>query len=1018
MSFVRNVRVSKFGGNMILNRLTLLAITVISLLCGGMSVRAADFNGDGKADILFHQDATGRNFIMLMSGRKLIGKGAVPRLKPSWNAVGFGDFDGDGKSDIFFRQAETGKNFIMQMNGRMVLSKGAAPAIHKSWSFAGTGDFDGNGTSDVLFRQAATGKNYIMLMNGRRVLSKGPVMALGKSWDVAGTGDFNGDGKADILFHQAATGKNYILLMNGRTVLGKGGTRALAKPWRIVGTGDYNGDGRADILFRHPSTGKNIIFLMNGRRLVSKGRLMAMSATWHVVEGRYLPFIILRGFGVSPDPRTSSVVNVMFHAQRGDTFKSIRNLTVNDVLATQDNLPIAIAESFLEVRPVTNFPTTIKTVLLLDTSGSVYAAGGIRSLKAAAKAAIAGMSSGQQMAIYLLDQVPAKLLQGYTSNRTVLNKAVDSIGVTVPVGGPTTNLYGALDSALRSWTTSFSQSGITYGNAILVTDGNDTAGIQPLSTVLGLINSAQKPVYTVGIGAGINWATMKKISAYGKVFKSRNFKALTSTMKSVNNAIFDYTKGLYMAYYASPSRAGVHTLELRLRRNSNTAPLTSRVFGNFDATGFTNPLPVLEISGPTSIPVGGSIRLRSRLRWSLFQPPVTWRKGVDPTNDMQLTSVGATAKLKSLNGSGKVIRVTASDTMGHSAFKDITLEPDYRLSGLKATPGDGQVTLSWTSPLAGTPSVRIFYGTTRTVSKKSPYLTGSGGSYIHAGLTNGTTYFYRLAVVKPNGGLGPLTKIISARPMIPRPTGLTATAGDGVVSLSWSAVAGATYELFWSTTPKVTTASNKIPVTGPSYTHTGLQNRTFYYYRVRAVKAGGASWLSKMVKARPMVPTPTGLTATAGNGQVSLSWSPVAGATYELFWSTTPKVTVASNKIPLTTTSYTHTGLFIGRTYYYAVRAVKNGKASRLSSVVQATPSLATPTGLQAVSDSGQVTLSWSQVPGAQYQIFWSTTPKVTAKSNMIGASKIGTATSYTHRGLTNGVTYYYAVRAVMRGGA
>lgn len=39
---------------------------------------------------------------------------------------------------------------------------------------------------------------------------------------------------------------------------------------------------------------------------------------------------------------------------------------------------------------------------------------------------------------------------------------------------------------------------------------------------------------------------------------------------------------------------------------------------------------------------------------------------------------------------------------------------------------------------------------------------------------------------------------------------------------------------------------------------------------------------------------PTGVTATAGNAQVTISWSSVSGATYNLYWSTTTGVTIAN----------------------------------------------------------------------------------------------------------------------------
>ena len=80
------------------------------------------------------------------------------------------------------------------------------------------------------------------------------------------------------------------------------------------------------------------------------------------------------------------------------------------------------------------------------------------------------------------------------------------------------------------------------------------------------------------------------------------------------------------------------------------------------------------------------------------------------------------------------------------------------------------------------------------------------------------------------------------------------------------------------------------------------------------------------------------MTATAGNGQVGLSWSASSGATsYNVKRSTTsggPYTTIASP----TTTSYTNTGLTNGTTYYYVVSAVNTAGESANSSQVSATP--------------------------------------------------------------------------------
>src|SRR3989338_7004205 len=82
---------------------------------------------------------------------------------------------------------------------------------------------------------------------------------------------------------------------------------------------------------------------------------------------------------------------------------------------------------------------------------------------------------------------------------------------------------------------------------------------------------------------------------------------------------------------------------------------------------------------------------------------------------------------------------------------------------------------------------------------------------------------------------------------------------------------------------------------------------------------------------------PTGVTVTAGNRQVSISWTAVSGATYNIYWLATSGVTkTTGTKITGASSPYTHTGLTNGTTYYYVVTAVDNNGESSESSQVSA----------------------------------------------------------------------------------
>src|SRR6202046_1620895 len=112
------------------------------------------------------------------------------------------------------------------------------------------------------------------------------------------------------------------------------------------------------------------------------------------------------------------------------------------------------------------------------------------------------------------------------------------------------------------------------------------------------------------------------------------------------------------------------------------------------------------------------------------------------------------------------------------------------------------------------------------------------------------------------------------------------------------------------------------------------------------------------------VPTaPMGLTAAAGNAQVTLNWTASSGATgYYVKRSTTsggPYTQIATEAAA----SDTDTGLTNGTKYFYVVSAYNSAGQSANSGEVNATPVLprpAAPTGLSAAPGNAQVSLTWT----------------------------------------------------------
>ncbi|MCL2067521.1 MAG: fibronectin type III domain-containing protein, partial [Treponema sp.] len=358
--------------------------------------------------------------------------------------------------------------------------------------------------------------------------------------------------------------------------------------------------------------------------------------------------------------------------------------------------------------------------------------------------------------------------------------------------------------------------------------------------------------------------------------------------------------------------------------------------------------------------------------------------------------------------------------------------------GFTATPGNVQVTLSWTTPSDGGSTITKYqysYGTTSGYSTSWEDIPGSGSgttSYTVSGLTNGTSYAFEVRAVNSNGN-GTTSGQQTATPAtIPSaPTGFAAVPGNSQVTLTWTTPGNGgnailRYQFSGGTTSGYSENWYNIPGSGPgttNYTVSGLANGTDYTFEVRAVNSVGDGITSGQQTATPVtVPSaPGNFTAARGNTIINLTWTtPNDGGSVILkyqysfggSWTDIPGSDAS-------TTSYTLSGLTNGTTYTVAVRAV-NGIGNGTSSSQQAATPATTPSApgsFTVTPGNGQVSLSWTTPNNGgsailRYQYSYGVASGYTQNWFNIPGSSAST-TSYTITSLTNGTNYNFEVRAV-----
>lgn len=314
------------------------------------------------------------------------------------------------------------------------------------------------------------------------------------------------------------------------------------------------------------------------------------------------------------------------------------------------------------------------------------------------------------------------------------------------------------------------------------------------------------------------------------------------------------------------------------------------------------------------------------------------------------------------------------------------------VQGLTVTGGDGSASLKW-DKVDGADGYYVQVYDTSTGSWKTIANVG-GTEYTHTGLINGESYDYRIIPFTTINGKETASDTYAQKVSgkaginLPAPADFTATAGDGQITLSWTAVNGAEgYCVYLVAGNGSRYLLDRVSKT--TAIHTNLSNNATYTYCVCAYKyvdenlVEGNFSVNRTATVGVLLNAPTDVTATAGAGQVSLSWKKTDGAEgYVVYSYNMAQMTFTPVGI-VTNTSFVHTGLTAGREYTYMVAAYKNVNGSAVYSGYSLAVT-ATPT---ADSSNGSKPTDNSNTEAGDYRIYITgTTPYGMSNSNIISA--------------------------------